>query len=389
MKSRFFLLPMLTVLMLTQTACGTLSSRVLDDSTEAVERLQHGGTLQAEVDALARPLVEEDKIKGLVVGVVEPGGGLETFEYGVAPDAIVQIGSVSKLFVAALYAILVEQGRLRPDETVREILGPSVAFGPSVGNITLQELATHTSGLPREKMGWDQFRDFIRYVFTGKNIYGYLDREFLYRNLERGKIKPHKRGKYQYSNLGMALLAHLIEVKTGQQFESLARAEIFEPLGMQDTTFDLTPAQKKRLVRGHAGKNQPYFLPLHAPIEPWEMSELVRPTGGLYSTAEDLLRFLHAVLGQTEFAHQTALAKMLEIQVETPAEAIALGWRANRFDDGAIVLHYLHGMISGYSAYIGLNAEQKRAAVVLMTNFEWEDRVGHNLLLRLSRARRI
>lgn len=77
---------------------------------------------------------------------------------------------------------------------------------------------------------------------------------------------------------------------------------------------------------------------------------------------------------------------MQGVRVKTPEEDVGLGWSINYFNEGRLVITYKHGMVSGYTAYIGLNTERQIAVVVLCNNFNWSDKVGHNLLLRLCDA---
>ena len=392
----FFRKSLLAGMALLQFSCGALSSRIIYDSTNSVRRLRGGGTIQAEVDSLARPLIDHKKISGMAVGVMTPDGVSQSFTYGfsgrpgdtksLSENDVFQVGSVSKLFIATVLSVLVDEGELSYESTVREILPAGTQLSEDAGELTLYELITHTGGLPRESMGLAQLKDFTRYLFTGKNIYRYLDKAYLYKYLRSCKIKPGEKGKYRYSNIGLALLAHLIEVKTEKPFPQLAEEKIFKPLKMENTTFFLTEAQKQNLAVGHAGKKQPKFMRRHQVIEPWDMGDTMRPAGGLYSTLHDMLIFCKANLGMTDYAYQKDLLKTHIVQAHSPAEDVAFGWLVNYFDNGKITLHYKHGMVSGYSAYVGLNIEKKIAVVVLMSNFEWDDEAGHNLLLRLSRA---
>jgi hypothetical protein len=64
----------------------------------------------------------------------------------------------------------------------------------------------------------------------------------------------------------------------------------------------------------------------------------------------------------------------------------ALGWIINYFDDGRRVLTFKDGMVAGYCAYIGLDLDAHVAVVVLSNKFSWDEKVGHNLLLRLANA---
>jgi CubicO group peptidase (beta-lactamase class C family) len=266
---------------------------------------------------------------------------------------------------------------------VRGILPPEIPLAAGVGDVTLRDLATHTSGLPRQPMGFTQLRYFAGYLFTGNNLYGYLDKTYLYGYLRTCRIDPEERGRYVYSNIGTALLAHLIEIKTGRSLPDLVAEKICGPLQMRDTVFYLSADQRGRLAVGHVG-DQPKFLARNRPTAPWDMGEIMRATGAMYSTVNDLMIFARANLGLLNHPLEPHLAQTHRVQVQTPDEDVAIGWQANHFDHGRVTLLYCHGLVSGYSAYIGLNLEKRIAVVVLVSNFNWNDKIGHSLLLRLS-----
>ena len=267
MVSRLMFRPALLLLgtALLGTSCGTLSSCVISDPAPAVapaaNRRQHpsrGGP------ARATPYCQWRNLR-LAVGVLTPDGSVQNFNYGpsgrpgeaqavtVTGDDIFQIGSVSKLFVAALLAILVDEGQLHYPDTVGSILPPEIPLVGGMGELTLQELMTHTGGLPREAIPFTQFRYVVDYVFTGHNLYGYIDKAYLYEYLRTCEVKPRGQREYAYTNIGVALVAHLIEVKTGRSFPDLVEEKICRPLKMRDTAYFLDASQQKRLVAGHVG----------------------------------------------------------------------------------------------------------------------------------------
>jgi CubicO group peptidase (beta-lactamase class C family) len=377
------------------TACRTTAVRYVSDPGPAIARLQAGGSIRAEVDELVTPLLASGEIYGMVVGVVQPDGGTQTFSYGrtglpgslqpPGADALFQLGSVSKLFVAALLARLVEDGQLRYDDTVRSILPTNVLISADVGQVTLYQLITHTSGLPREPFTLSQLGSFIGYLVTGHNLYAYLDKPYVYNYLRHCHLKRKEDRAFFYSNLGVGLLSHLIEVKAGRPVTELIREKVCGPLKMSDSVFTLDATQRERLTVGHVG-NQACWKPANSPIAPWDMGEIMQPSAGMYSTANDLLIFAKANLGLLHHPLEPALASMQQARVETPRGAEALGWIINRFNDGRVTLTFKDGMVSGYHSYIGLSRNARIAVVVLSNKFSWDDRVGHNLLLRLSSA---
>jgi CubicO group peptidase (beta-lactamase class C family) len=377
------------------TGCRTSAARPVSDPAPAAARLQGGGSIGAEVDRLAHPLIESREVYGLSVGVLTPDGRTSTFGYGrtgtsgdaqvPGGDTIFQIGSVSKLFLTALLAKLVDEGALRYDDTVRGILPPEVRVEEEIGKVTLRELAINMGGLPREPFCLSQLRDFTVFSLTGRNLYAYLDKPYLYHYLRKKHVQPKEVRGYVYSNIGFGLLAHLIEVKTGRPYQELLEEKICRPLGLRDTTFVLNGEQQKRLAVGHVGA-QPSLMRRGHPMKPWDMGEIMRPGGCLFSTVNDLLVFAKANLGMLHHPLEPLLASTQRVQLRQPTEDVAMGWLIDHLGDDRLKVAYKQGVMSGYSGYIGMNSESRIAVVVLYNTFSWDEKVGHNLILRLSRG---
>lgn len=377
------------------SGCRTFSTRVVSEPSAAVARLQAGGSISNEVDRLARPLIDSGELYGMVVGVLTPDGKTSAFGYGRTGtpgdehppdgDTIFQIGSVSKLFITALLAVLVEEGALRYEDTVRSILPPEVRLNEEAGKLTLYELATNTGGLPRQPFCLSQAWDFGAFLLTGRNLYAYLDKSYLYFYLDWKHIKPKAKREYVYSNIGFGLLTHLMEVKTGRPFSELLEENITRPLHLRDTTFVLNEEQKSRLAIGHAG-GQPRFMRRGHPINPWDMGEIMRPSGCLYSTVNDLMIFAKASLGMLDHPLAPALASTQRIQLSRPTEDVALGWLINYVGQDRLKVTYKQGVVAGYSSYIGMDRDSHIAVVALNNTFSWDEKIGHNLVLRLSKG---
>ena len=110
----------------------------------------------------------------------------------------------------------------------------------------------------------------------------------------------------------------------------------------------------------------------------------MRGVGGLYSTVNDLLLFAKSNLGLLHHPLDPLLASTQRVKLEASAEGVAYGWLIDCHDPGSLEIVYIHGMVSGYSAYIGLNPTTRSAVVALSNSYRWDDKIGHNLILRLS-----
>ena len=222
-------------------------------------------------------------------------------------------------------------------------------------------------------------------MFTGRNLYAYVNKPYLYNYLRKTRIKPKEKREYVYSNIGFGLLAHLIEVKTGRPYHELLAEKVCRRLNLRDTTFVLSEEQEKRLAVGHAG-GQPRFLRRGHPMEPWDMGEIMGPPGCLYSTVNDLMIFAKANLGMLRHPLEPVLASTQRVQLSRPTEDVAVGWLIDYLGDDRLRVTYKQGVMSGYTGYIGMDAKARLAVVVLYNTFSWDEKVGHNLVLRLSRG---
>lgn len=305
---------------------------------------------------------------GMVIGLLDKSGS-RVFSAGklgngtdreVDGDTVFELGSVTKVFTSLLALESASRGEVKLDDPVAKYLPPSVRMPAYDGKqITLRHLAAQDSGLPfhhGDLNDWKEKGYTIKEVkklceaFTVQDLYAFLSNYTL-------EIEPGT--KFTYSNPGMGLLGHVIELRTGQGYESLVVDRICRPLGMEDTRITLTPGQEERLARGHYLDGEPSDnLKLRA----------ASGAGSLLSTANDLLKFLAVNLGFT----RTALNPFLEeMQVVRHTGAPKFGATAMPWMDeglyqppGSDLLGHGGGGF-GYLAFMGFDKKKRRAVVVL------------------------
>ncbi|MES2018977.1 MAG: serine hydrolase [Pseudomonadota bacterium] len=373
------------------SACGTLSRMELDaDDTEAA-RYAHSGDLKAEVDKLAQPLIDSKETTGMIVGVLQADGSEQFFGYGVTdqgghrPDGntLFAIGSLSKGFLSATTAVLVQEGKLHWDDTLEQLLPAHVQLSRDARKITLLQLVTHTSGLPRQPFTPQTLRYFVEYLFTGNSFYRHFDRDYLLNYMasfkHEGAIKP------QYSNIGYGLLGYILETHSGKTMDTLVHEKMLTPLHLDSTGY--APKQMAgyaERARGHAG-DQPKFIRRGQPVPDWQFTDIMSGSAALYSNASDLLGYARAHLYPSgDAVLDGALRETLKVRYEQPVEAAASAWIVDQIDGRKIT--YQIGLVAGYTAYLGMDVANKTTVVVLQNNFNWTNRIGHRLLLRMARA---
>jgi len=376
-------------------ACGTLSSvGSVPLGGDQLARPSGGAAgLRQEVDALVLPLIALGQTPGMVVGVLSADGATAFFGYGTiaaagaaTPDAdtLFAIGSLSKGFIGALAGLLVDEGLFAWDDTLADLLPPGTPLSAAARKITLLELATHTSGLPRQPVNATLLQQFLVYLFTGDDFYKQFDRDFVFAYLAH--FGGGERGVPRYSNVGYGILGDIIEVRSGLSVEELLQRRIVAPLGLLCTGYSAAalPCYAGR-AQGHAG-DQPKFIGRGKVVPDWQFTKFMRGSAGLHSNARDLLAFARAHLRGDQSRFNALLADTLRIRVERPQEAAAVAWIADEIGSQRVV--YQIGLVAGYSSYIGVDVEQRTAVVVLQNSFNWSHKVGHSLLRHLAVAAR-
>ena len=237
------------------------------------------------LDQLVRAYAERRGFSGVVL-VARDGRPLYQGAFGQAhpswktplrSDAVFRIGSLSKPMTATLVMRLAETGRIDLDGTVGRYL-PALYAGSAAGDITVRQLLSHTSGLadipPRYT---DPFwlRDARRQ---------YTPTEFA-REWIPGQLSSAP-GSFRYNNNGYYLLGLIVEAATGQSYAENLKQHVLDPAGMRATgVFDgrtVLPKLTQGTVRTDEGERElPQF------IDP----SVSYAAAGLYSTAQDLLRF--------------------------------------------------------------------------------------------------
>ncbi len=190
-----------------------------------------------------------------------------------------EIGSVSKLFTGLLVAQAVERGELALEDTLGKLLQGKVNFAsPDVAAITLQQLLSHSSCLPRQFGQIESFPAVIEQIIAA-------DRAGLWRALAEQTLPKSPPCAATYSNYGVAVVGEVLSERMGKPWSELVRIHITAPLGMQDTVVDLGP-KANRLVPAFNGNET---------AQVWSMKAFAG-AGGLRSTPHDMLLFGRAVL---------------------------------------------------------------------------------------------
>ena len=308
---------------------------------------------------------------GVAIGVLQHGTR-RIFTYGpIKEDSIFEIGSVTKTFTGLILAQMVVQHKVKLDDPVRELLPPGTVAKPDGAEITLLDLATQHSGLPRMPDNFnpadlqDPYADY-----RPANLYEYL--------AKHGVSKPAD-AKFNYSNLGVGLLGQALANRAATTYPDLLKTLVAEPLKLNDTVVKLSPEQEKRFAQGHG--------PGHQPAHPWTLDALAG-AGAVRSTAGDMLTYLEAQLhpDRTAGTLPAALAMCHDLRSDmSPNMKIGLAWLFET-DTGNF---WHNGATGAYSSYALFNPKEDFAVIVLFNatvsgNGSFADTLGQHIAQRLT-----
>jgi D-alanyl-D-alanine-carboxypeptidase/D-alanyl-D-alanine-endopeptidase len=311
---------------------------------------------------------------GIVIGVIGPEGR-RVIAYGspekgdsrpLNGDTVFEIGSATKVFTSLLLADMVQRGQVALDDPVAKYLPATVKMPERNGrSITLLDLSTHTSGLPRLPGNMNP-KD-------PGNPYADYSVEQLYQFLSGYQLTRDIGSRYEYSNLGGGLLGHALARRAGMDYETLVESRICGPLGMKSTKITLTAEMKARLAVGHNAAREP--------VKNWDLPTLAG-AGALRSTANDLLVFLAANLGYSKSPLAFGMAAMLKPRKPTgePGLEVAMGWHIFTSNGKEIIWH--NGGTGGYRSFVGFDPKT-RVGVVALSNVSTNtgvDDIGRHLL---------
>lgn len=283
---------------------------------------------------------------------------------------IFQIGSVSKLFTTQALCNLVVAGDLKMETTLKEMLPFVLYKDTNIANITMKQLANHTSGLPRLPVNIfvgesDTLQPYENYTAT--MLYNFLGNYSLVR-------KPGK--SYEYSNLGVGILGHILDLYLQKHknisLEKYIEKEIFDKVGMKDTELDLSKNQQKRLAQPYNENNE---------VPAWKF-DVLKWAGQYYSTSQDLAKYLYQFITDTPVFDKEVIAMAKEITfVVNSNMRLSYGWHITPLGNSVVYWH--NGNTYGNSAFIGFTDKGKFIALLTNSN-RVLDNVAVDLLSKMK-----
>lgn len=314
----------------------------------------------SEVEEHIEQKIKDGKLVGIFIGHISAGGEVHRIAKGtlkaggstpVTGQSLFEIGSISKVFTTLVLARVMQENGISLDDEAEQYLPESMSLPEYKDReIVIRDLVTHTSGLP--SLPDNMFPE------DSSNPYADYTMEKLKKYLATTELTRAPGSKFEYSNLGLSLVGHILETVTGKEYEQLVIDKIAKPLNMGDTKIMITDTDSSRLAIGHSkGKT----------VANWDLP-VFEGAGALRSTGNDMMVFLKTQMGNKKSALWPYIQKtqqplfVIEEGLSRQTDKIGMGW-FYATDKDTIMWH--SGGTGGYRSFIGINKETGSGTVVL------------------------
>jgi CubicO group peptidase (beta-lactamase class C family) len=321
------------------------------------------------LDATIEQVIKDWNVPGVAVGIVQDGKIIYTKGFGkrnvadnlsVDENTLFAIGSCTKAFTAATAAIAVDESTLALDKPIKNYFPTFKMYDEYVGqHITLRDLLSHRSGLPRHDLVW----------------YGSdKSRKQLIEAIEHLEPTADFRTTWQYQNLMYMTAGHLVGQQNNMTWEAYTQSRLLKPLGMNTTNFSVEAIQKS--------KN--YALPYNVKKEeviaiPFRNINAIGPAGSINSSAKEMANWLLFQLNKGVFDGKKIISESNFKQMHQPQmpmsgdidsdeifyRSYGMGWMLTSYRGHFRSEH--GGNIDGFSANVGL-LPRDNIGVVVLTN---------------------
>jgi len=357
-----------------RTLCSFAIALALSVSTLGATRAVAADPLLEEtVDFTGTILFLTAKVPGLVIAVVRndevvvKGFGETAKGSSKEPDGdtIFRIGSITKAFTGAALASMVADGKVAFSDKLQDRLGWNVKLPERDGKpIRLIDLATHSSGLPRETQESSVGNDGDRTS----------TKEDYIKSLEGYPLLFTPGGGILYSNFGFDLLAQALAHVDGRPYPELLKARVLDPAGLKDTKFDLAPGNEARAMQGHNFDGSPMPFSKTAPM--------IVGAGGLYSTPNDIMRWLKwhldrygtkdaemRLLDHATYLPRDGLSPVFGLDEGVEMDAMGLAWVMLAPEGNRPLILNKSGGLQGIFSYVAFAPSRNIGVFVAINEF--------------------
>jgi serine-type D-Ala-D-Ala carboxypeptidase/endopeptidase len=306
----------------------------------------------------------------------------------VDPGTFFELGSISKTFTGIALARGVERGEVRLDQSLQELLPRNLRLPSPAQGITLGQLTTHSSGLPRLPDVKSYFGAACMVLF-GADPYSFVTDAQFWNAVKSTPLVFPPGSKSEYSNFGVGLLGYVLSCRAGTNYDGFVRGQVCYPLGMRETGVRLSRSEQRRLAQGYrfTRKVGPFMVALRS--APWNLADYFAAAGGVKSTGTDTLKYLEANMHPAGTSISAALeASHRELFREDQHSAFGMNWIRSNWDWSPQPIIWHNGGTGGFRTFLGFTEDGKSGVFVLCNTAlgDVSDRVGVAILKDLARS---
>lgn len=297
----------------------------------------------SDKSSLSSVIIQHDSC--IYFGLEKVNDNVQTID---CKDKIYAIGSISKVFTAAIYAAFLEQKVIKANDPIRKHLRIKYK---TKDRITMDQLANHTSGLPR--LPDNILGDLVNFP---DDPYKNFSEERLIEYLEQYMYLDHKPGNhFDYSNLGMGLLGFICSKIVGRTYEELLKEYVFEPINMQQSSSLVETLKQENLVQSYDEKGNS--------IKNWNMN-ILSPAGAVYASSSDMAKFARSILKNKISYLNDQCLPIFKVDDDL---SIGRAWFIIRKNNQEYLFH--NGQVAGHRSCMIIDKINQKA-VILLSNLD-------------------
>ena len=308
----------------------------------------------------------ENDIPAIGIGVVKDGDVMMLEGFGVlerggdtpfTEDSLMQLGSVTKVLTGVVLNSLILEQRIDPQASIADYLGEDLTpdVRAQLAPITVEHLLHHRSGLPRDPI------TPVRADHNSPMLDGYTA-ETKIGDLSAMDLAFESGTEWRYSNFGYGLLGLIAERETGMSFEQLLQKYVAEPYGMQDVFIRPATEHAPRIATPYRKDDR------QVATSAWDMGK-ESPSGGVYTTTEDMLRLITAQIAAYEIFETTGAPSPLVLTARTASTGLGnppMRYGYGLFERQTRLDHF--GDLDGYGSDYRLSPDLGLGMVALTTS---------------------
>lgn len=303
--------------------------------------------------------LQNNNVPGLIVGIID-GDESYLFAYGrervwnndrVDSSTIFEMGSITKVFTSMILSDSIDNDLIELDDVVSEHINISYANDSIFNNMTMKQLTTHTSGLPRLPQLFNSNWNVKLSNIVGGNPFKNMTKDKMYEFMN--ETKSITNNNFRYSNYGLGILGICLTEVNNQPYEEMLKSKITIPLDMKNTSVLYEPNSEKHYAKGYENYYRFGKIAIGIKSAPWVFKEGFVGAGGIMSTGEDMLKLLEVIVNKEQSFITNSMKPITTVNENSD---IGMNWMIDHSQPEKTITWH-NGLTGGFNSFIGIYDE--------------------------------